>query len=106
MIRRPPRSTRTYTLFPYTSLFRSIERIPLLSDIPLIGELFKSRSRSRAKTNLMVFIRPTILRNREDNAALTARRYGYIRNFQLQRNPDQAPRSEERREGKEWVRTF
>jgi len=70
---------------------RTIERIPLLSDIPLIGELFKSRSRSRAKTNLMVFIRPTILRNRADNAALTARRYGYIRNFQLQRNPDQEP---------------
>ncbi len=70
---------------------RTIERIPLLSDIPLIGELFKSRSRSRAKTNLMVFIRPTILRNRGDNAALTARRYGYIRDFQLQRNPDQEP---------------
>ncbi len=70
---------------------RTIERIPLLSDIPLIGELFKSRSRSRAKTNLMVFIRPTILRNREDNAALTARRYGYIRDFQAQRNPDREP---------------
>lgn len=70
---------------------KTIERIPLLSDIPLIGELFKSRSRSRAKTNLMVFIRPTILRNREDNAALTARRYGYIRDFQLQRNPDREP---------------
>ncbi|MBJ7501939.1 MAG: type II secretion system secretin GspD [Sphingopyxis sp.] len=70
---------------------KTIERIPLLSDIPLIGELFKSRSRTRAKTNLMVFIRPTILRNREDNAALTARRYGYIRDFQLQRNPDQEP---------------
>ncbi|SBV33861.1 Type II and III secretion system protein [uncultured Sphingopyxis sp.] len=70
---------------------RTIERIPLLSDIPLIGELFKSRSRTRAKTNLMVFIRPTILKSREDNAALTARRYGYIRDFQLQRNPDQEP---------------
>ncbi|MDZ3832785.1 MAG: type II secretion system secretin GspD [Sphingopyxis sp.] len=70
---------------------RTIERIPLLSDIPLLGELFKSRSRTRAKTNLMVFIRPTILRSREDNAALTARRYGYVRNFQLQRNPDQEP---------------
>ncbi|WP_432768170.1 MAG: type II secretion system secretin GspD [Sphingopyxis sp.] len=70
---------------------RTIERIPLLSDIPLIGELFKSRSRSRSKTNLMVFIRPTILRSREDNAALTARRYGYIRDFQLQRNPDVEP---------------
>ncbi|MBL8649538.1 MAG: type II secretion system secretin GspD [Sphingopyxis sp.] len=70
---------------------KTIERIPLLSDIPLIGELFKSRSRSRAKTNLMVFIRPTILRNREDNAALTARRYGYIRDTQLRRNPDEEP---------------
>lgn len=70
---------------------KTIERIPLLSDIPLIGELFKSRSRSRTKTNLMVFIRPTILRSREDNAALTARRYGYIRDFQLRRNPDEEP---------------
>lgn len=70
---------------------RTIERIPLLSDIPLLGELFKSRSRSRSKTNLMVFIRPTVLRNREDNAALTARRYGYIRDFQLQRNPGEEP---------------
>lgn len=70
---------------------KTIERIPLLSDIPLLGELFKSRSRSRAKTNLMVFIRPTILRNREDNAALTARRYGYIRDTQLRRNPDEEP---------------
>lgn len=70
---------------------KTIERIPLLSDIPLIGELFKSRSRTRSKTNLMVFIRPTILKSREDNAALTARRYGYIRDFQLQRNPDVEP---------------
>ncbi|MGL3823486.1 type II secretion system secretin GspD [Sphingopyxis sp. R3-92] len=70
---------------------KTIERIPLLSDIPLLGELFKSRSRTRSKTNLMVFIRPTILRNREDNAALTARRYGYIRDFQLRRNPDEEP---------------
>lgn len=70
---------------------RTIERIPLLSDIPLIGELFKSRSRSRSKTNLMVFIRPTILRSRADNAALTARRYGYIRDVQQRRNPDEEP---------------
>ena len=70
---------------------KTIERIPLLSDIPVLGELFKSRSRTRSKTNLMVFIRPTILRNRDDNAALTARRYGYIRDFQLQRNPDEEP---------------
>lgn len=70
---------------------RTIERVPLLSDIPLIGELFKSRSRTRAKTNLMVFIRPTILRDRADNAALTARRYGIVRDAQLRRNPDEEP---------------
>lgn len=70
---------------------KTIERIPLLSDIPLIGELFKSRSRTRAKTNLMVFIRPTILKTREDNAALTARRYGYVRDMQQRRNPDEEP---------------
>ncbi|PKP96753.1 MAG: type II secretion system protein GspD, partial [Alphaproteobacteria bacterium HGW-Alphaproteobacteria-13] len=70
---------------------KTIERIPLLSDIPLVGELFKSRSRTRAKTNLMVFIRPTILRSRADNAALTARRYGYIRDVQAWRNPGEEP---------------
>lgn len=70
---------------------RTIERIPLLSDIPLIGELFRSRSRSRQKTNLMVFIRPTILRDRADNAAMTAQRYNIIRNGQLARNPDLEP---------------
>ena len=70
---------------------RTIERIPLLSDIPLIGELFKSRSRSRTKTNLMVFIRPTILRTREDNRRMTAQRYGYVRDDQLRRNPDSEP---------------
>lgn len=70
---------------------RTIERIPLLSDIPLIGELFRSRSRSRAKTNLMVFIRPTILRDRADNAALTARRYNYVRADQLARDPESEP---------------
>lgn len=70
---------------------KTIERIPLLSDIPGIGELFKSRSKSRTKTNLMVFIRPTILRSKEDAQKLTQQRYGYIRGMQLQRNPEQEP---------------
>ncbi len=74
---------------------RTIERIPLLSDIPLVGELFKSRSRSRSKTNLMVFIRPTILRSREDGDRLTARRYGYVRDMQKVRNPDMDPSIDE-----------
>ena len=74
---------------------KTIERIPLLSDIPGIGELFKSRSKSRTKTNLMVFIRPTILRSKEDAQKLTQQRYGYIRGMQLQRNPDAEPSIDE-----------
>jgi general secretion pathway protein D len=70
---------------------RTIERIPLLSDIPLLGELFKSRSRARNKTNLMVFIRPTIVSTREDARRLAERRYGYVRQQQLDNRPDQEP---------------
>ncbi len=70
---------------------RTIEKIPLLGDIPLLGNLFKSRSRSKAKTNLMVFIRPTILTNRKDAADMTARRYGYIRGQQALGNPKVEP---------------
>ena len=70
---------------------KTIERIPLLSDIPGLGELFKSRSKSRTKTNLMVFIRPTILRSKEDAQKLTQQRYGYVRGMQLARNPDAEP---------------
>lgn len=74
---------------------KTIERIPLLSDIPGLGELFKSRSRSRTKTNLMVFIRPTILRSKEDAQRLTQQRYGYVRGMQLKRNPDMEPTIDE-----------
>ena len=74
---------------------KTIERIPLLSDIPGLGELFKSRSKSRSKTNLMVFIRPTILRTKEDAQRLTQQRYGYVRGMQLQRNPDMEPTIDE-----------
>jgi general secretion pathway protein D len=74
---------------------KTIERIPLLSDIPGLGELFKSRSKSRSKTNLMVFIRPTILRSKEDAQRLTQQRYGYVRNMQMARNPDAEPSIDE-----------
>ena len=70
---------------------RTLERIPLLSSIPVIGELFKSRSRSRAKTNLMVFIRPTIVRSAADARRVTAQRYGNIRADQLRVRPDEEP---------------
>jgi general secretion pathway protein D len=74
---------------------RTIEKIPLLGDIPVLGELFKSRSKSRAKTNLMVFIRPTILKTSADSRALAERRYGYVRDQQLQIRPGEEPSIDE-----------
>jgi general secretion pathway protein D len=62
-------------------------QVPLLGDIPVIGNLFKSRSRSRDKTNLMVFLRPVVLRNQEAANDLTVDRYEFMR----QRQVDVAP---------------
>ncbi|HEX8555744.1 MAG TPA: type II secretion system secretin GspD [Sphingomonas sp.] len=70
---------------------RTIERIPFLSDIPVVGNLFKSKARSRTKTNLMVFIRPTILRTPEDSRRLTEQRYGYLRQLQGYAQPGVEP---------------
>lgn len=70
---------------------RTIQKIPLLGDIPLIGELFKSRGKSHAKTNLMVFIRPTILRSARDRQEVTARRYGIVRDAQHNFDPEREP---------------
>ena len=66
---------------------RTVEKIPLLGDLPVIGPLFQSKSRAKGKTNLVVFIRPTIIRNRADADALTARRYGYFRQGQMEFDP-------------------
>lgn len=74
---------------------RTIERIPLLSSVPVIGELFKSRSKSRTKTNLMVFIRPTILRSRADAQRVAAQRYGYVRDAQRAQDPKSEPTIDE-----------
>ncbi|MDB5662483.1 MAG: type secretion system protein [Sphingomonas bacterium] len=74
---------------------RTIEKIPLLGDIPIAGALFRSKGRSRTKTNLMVFIRPTILRSAADARALAERRYGYVRNQQIQQRPDREPTLDE-----------
>lgn len=74
---------------------KTIERIPLLSDIPGVGELFKSRSRSRTKTNLMVFIRPTIIRSAADARNVANQRYGYIRDMQAMQRPEREPTIDE-----------
>jgi general secretion pathway protein D len=60
-------------------------RVPILGSIPLIGELFKTRSGSKEKRNLMVFIRPTILRDGVQAAIETNAKYNVMRNQQLTR---------------------
>ncbi|WP_224199754.1 MULTISPECIES: type II secretion system secretin GspD [Pacificimonas] len=70
---------------------KTIEKIPLLGDIPVLGELFTSRSREQVQTNLMVFIRPRIIRSREDAQEIAAQRYNYQRASQLAHDPDSEP---------------
>lgn len=56
-----------------------IEKVPVLGDLPGIGAAFRSRGTSRAKTNLMVFLRPTIIRDAADARPLTQRRLDLMR---------------------------
>jgi len=57
----------------------SEDRVPGLGSIPFLGNLFKSRSGSRQKTNLLVFLRPTILRDQRATEAISASKYNEIR---------------------------
>jgi general secretion pathway protein D len=61
---------------------RGEQRVPYLGRIPILGELFKTRSRQRDKTNLMVFIRPKVLRDGVDTAIATDAKYNFIRDMQ------------------------
>jgi general secretion pathway protein D len=64
------------------SATRGEQRVPYLGRIPLLGELFKTRSRKRDKTNLMVFIRPKILRDGLATAIETGAKYNFMRDLQ------------------------
>jgi len=63
----------------------SSEGVPVLSSIPLLGRLFRSDAVEVTKQNLLVFIRPTIIRNDEDLAGATAEKYRFIRDQQMER---------------------
>lgn len=59
-------------------------KVPLLGDIPLLGALFRSTTNNKSKQNLMVFLRPSILRDDADAAYITNEKYNYLRSLQLQ----------------------
>ncbi|KXU89740.1 type II secretion system protein GspD [Paraburkholderia monticola] len=60
----------------------SNSKVPLLGDIPWLGQLFRSEQKTRDKTNLMVFLRPVILSDSGTTQAVTANRYDYIQGVQ------------------------
>lgn len=65
------------------SLNSDNNRLPILGDLPGIGRLFKRNIHSRDKRVLMVFIKPTILRNERDSVHTTDQRYNHIRQYEL-----------------------
>ena len=56
----------------------SNNRVPFVGDIPLFGNLFKARGKQQVKTNLLVFLRPTVLRTQDDAEDLSASKYNSI----------------------------
>jgi general secretion pathway protein D len=72
------------------SLTEGEQRVPFLGKIPIIGHLFKARSGRKIKTNLIVFIRPKILRDGSQAAVETNSKYDYLRQMQIERNGGKA----------------
>ena len=66
----------------------SVQKVPLLGDIPIIGHLFKSTSNTKRKRNLMVFLRPTIVRDGKLMNDLSKEKYNFIRALELQKKED------------------
>ena len=68
----------------------SEQKVPVLGDVPIVGNLFRSQSRNRTKTNLMVFLRPVVLRDASQSELLSIDRYELMRGKQIEAIP---PRS-------------
>lgn len=76
----------------------SVQKVPTLGDIPLIGNLFRYRSNDHQKQDLMVFLHPKVLRDAESEAAVSSEKYNYIRSEQLDMRENRetiTPRSEQ-----------
>ena len=68
----------------------SVQKIPYLGDLPGIGALFRSDSRTRKKTNLMVFLRPVVMRDADTTRQVSLDRYDLIRGIQMTNQPEQS----------------
>jgi len=65
----------------------TVDWVPVLGDIPILGGLFRKKSKSTRKTNLMVFLRPKVVRTPEDLAELTESRYRYMQGQEIRSQP-------------------
>ena len=61
----------------------SVNKVPLLGDLPILGTLFRSSSKSVTRRNLMVFLRPTILRDSVTTKDLSEEKFNLVRAKQL-----------------------
>lgn len=64
------------------NLSDSVNKVPILGDLPIIGQLFRYETRRRVKTNLMVFLRPFIIQRPNDLNEATSKSYDYVMNEQ------------------------
>jgi len=67
------------------------DKVPGLGDVPLAGQLFRYDARKREKTNLLVFLRPTVVRSMADGREITSERYDYLLGEQLRLAPAPVP---------------
>ena len=63
------------------------EKVPILGDVPFFGNLFKGQARTRKKSNLMVFLRPVVVRDASSTERLSQDRYDFMRNAQQDGQP-------------------
>jgi general secretion pathway protein D len=70
------------------TLNETTQGVPFLSDIPFLGALFRFKSEERKRTNLMIFLRPVIIRSPEDGYRVTVDRYDYLRGYTRGEGPE------------------
>ena len=66
-------------------LRETVRKVPILGDIPILGALFRKKSTDKEKVNLMVFLRPVILRDTAAADAISQEKYNFMRNQQLEK---------------------
>ena len=85
-----------------------VNKVPLLGDIPLLGALFRARSEEITKTNLLLFLQPTIIRNDEEANSVSQEKYDQMRTLSLRidqfGNIEREPRSVFPEDGRKVLR--